>query len=309
MSDLLKEAIADAKVLRQTALSNAKLALEEAFTPNIKSMLSKQIQSEVDDDEAEDVEDEEEVEPDADLDIPEDEAPEEEEVEDFEDDDEIDEDEEIEIEDEDEDEDELDIESIIRELEDEDDDDEEDEEDEDDEVEDDDDEEIEIEEDEDSEDDEDEIDLEEILSLLEDDDDDDDDDEDFEIEEDEDVEVEDDDEIDEYKRTIKKLRSEINEVNLLNAKLLFTNKLFKKYNLNNDNKLKVVEMFDRAHNLREVKLVYATLHESFFGGKTKTKRITEGKASRLGGSTKPRKVIAEGSELANRFQKLAGIIK
>ena len=41
MDDLLKEAIADAKAVRETALENAKIALEEAFTPRLKSMLSK----------------------------------------------------------------------------------------------------------------------------------------------------------------------------------------------------------------------------------------------------------------------------
>ena len=46
MDDILKEAIADAKALRATALENAKIALEEAFTPRLKSMLSQKIQSE-----------------------------------------------------------------------------------------------------------------------------------------------------------------------------------------------------------------------------------------------------------------------
>ena len=45
MDDLLKEAIADAKAVRETAIENAKLALEEAFTPTIQSMLSKKLQS------------------------------------------------------------------------------------------------------------------------------------------------------------------------------------------------------------------------------------------------------------------------
>ena len=51
MDDLLKEAIADAKAVRETALENAKIALEEAFTPRLQSMLSKKIQSEMEDDE------------------------------------------------------------------------------------------------------------------------------------------------------------------------------------------------------------------------------------------------------------------
>ena len=55
MDDLLKEAIADAKAVRETALANAKMALEEAFTPRLQSMLSKKIQTELEDDEEEDV--------------------------------------------------------------------------------------------------------------------------------------------------------------------------------------------------------------------------------------------------------------
>ena len=97
----------------------------------------------------------------------------------------------------------------------------------------------------------------------------------------------------------------------MNAKLLYTNKLFKGYNLSNDQKLKIVETFDRAKNSREVKLVYSTLAESFAGktGSAVTK-INESKsiASKSVGSTKPKKVISEGNELADRFKKLAGII-
>jgi len=38
--DLLKEAIADAKTIKETAIANAKVALEEAFAPQLRSMLS-----------------------------------------------------------------------------------------------------------------------------------------------------------------------------------------------------------------------------------------------------------------------------
>ena len=67
MDDLLKDAIADAKAVRETALANAKIALEEAFTPRLQSMLSKKIATEMEDaDETEDAEergmDEEEAE-------------------------------------------------------------------------------------------------------------------------------------------------------------------------------------------------------------------------------------------------------
>ena len=47
MSNLLKEAIADAKAVRETAIANAKIALEEAFTPRLQSILSKKLQAEM----------------------------------------------------------------------------------------------------------------------------------------------------------------------------------------------------------------------------------------------------------------------
>jgi hypothetical protein len=126
-------------------------------------------------------------------------------------------------------------------------------------------------------------------------------------------------EIEEYRGAIKYLRDQINEVNLLNAKLLYTNKLFKQTNLNNEQKLKVIESFDLTKSVREAKIVYATLAESFnFGAKkaaepvkasATVKTITEGLASKAVASTKPTKptVLVEGAEMANRFKKLAGI--
>ena len=53
-SKLLKEAIADAKAVRETALANAKIALEEAFTPKLQSMLSKKLAEEIEGEEDED---------------------------------------------------------------------------------------------------------------------------------------------------------------------------------------------------------------------------------------------------------------
>ena len=116
--------------------------------------------------------------------------------------------------------------------------------------------------------------------------------------------------------TIKSLKSTINEVNLLNAKLLYANKLFRSYNLTNEQKVKVVENLDRTSSVREVKLVYATLAESmkFTGTERKVaakKTMTEGFASKPQATTAPAKeIIAESSnELANRFKQLAGIVK
>ena len=101
-------------------------------------------------------------------------------------------------------------------------------------------------------------------------------------------------------------------MNILNAKLLFTNKLFKEYVLNNNQKMKVVENFDRAQTFREIKLVYTTLAENFgTGSKINKKSIKEsaGGSSKGVGSTRPKKkIISEEKEVANRFKKLAGLI-
>jgi hypothetical protein len=116
-------------------------------------------------------------------------------------------------------------------------------------------------------------------------------------------------------KTIKSLQSTINEVNLLNAKLLFANKLFRAHNMTNEQKVKVIETLDRTKSVREVKLVYSTLAENFkytSSNKIAKKSIAEGIASKVVKSTKPsvqKQVISESVTVANRFKKLAGIIK
>ena len=111
--------------------------------------------------------------------------------------------------------------------------------------------------------------------------------------------------------TVKQLKSIINEVNLLNAKLLYTNKLFRNFELSENQKMKVIENFDRAGNPREVKLVFTTLAEAF--KKPQAKRVVkESFASRATTTTAPSRqttqVLSEGFELANRWKKLAGLL-
>ena len=112
---------------------------------------------------------------------------------------------------------------------------------------------------------------------------------------------------------IKSLKGTINEVNLLNAKLLYVNKLFRSFNLTNEQKSKVVETLDRTKNVREVKLVFSTIAESFkFGtgvAKKTTSKLTESYASKPAASTAPKQIIAEDNYASDRFKKLAGIIK
>ncbi len=376
-SKLLKEAIADAKAVRETAIANAKIALEEAFTPRLQSILSKKLQAEMEgEDEVEDkVEENNDVsseigggdnkqpavkanDADTDLsgiakqsgepgsevedydkvkDLNEEESEDEDkaEMKEAEGDDEHEEsmkegEDEMDMDDMDDesDDDELDLEAIIKELE------------------------AQIAEEEGEEEmpaeepavegeeapveepvaaepaveaeevpteepthEEEEIDLDEILREMGYGDD------EEKVEEAEEPAHDEEKEklqaeLKEAISTIKSLKSTINEVNLLNAKLLFANKLFRSYNLTNEQKVKVVENLDRTTSVREVKLVYATLAESmkFTGTERKVaakKTMTEGFASKPQATTAPKKeIIAESSnELANRFKQLAGIVK
>jgi hypothetical protein len=123
-------------------------------------------------------------------------------------------------------------------------------------------------------------------------------------------------ELEEAYKTIKSLQRTINEVNLLNAKLLFANKLFRAHNMTNEQKVKVIETLDRTKSVREVKLVFSTLAENFkytsTTNKVAKKTIKEGIASKVVKSTAPKAakaVIAESADFSNRFKKLAGIIK
>ena len=114
-------------------------------------------------------------------------------------------------------------------------------------------------------------------------------------------------ELDEAYSVIKSLKSELNEINLLNAKLLYTNKIFKAKNLNESQKVKVLSSFDKATTVGEVKLVFETLNE---GIKVKSNLIKEnlGRASKTTVTPNVKKPIVESNEAFLRMQKLAGII-
>jgi len=301
MTDLLKEAIADAKAVRATALANAKLALEEAFTPRIQSMLASKLAEEMEEEEMEDettVSEEEDMEVtnEGEEETADDSTMTEEDMEE--------------------------LEEILRELEGEDE--ETMSEEEDMEMEEGEEEEMTegYDEDEMTEGDDEEVDLEEVIrALREEDDMEMEDEDDMEIEEafmfeDEDMEEEEPAaepvaegrKLKEAYKVIGFLRKQINEVNLLNAKLLFSNKLFRNYELSESQKLRVIENFDRASNMREVKLVYTTICESMQRNRKKAAKMNESVASAPTRSTKPaQKVLNEGSDLASRWKKLAGL--
>lgn len=122
-----------------------------------------------------------------------------------------------------------------------------------------------------------------------------------------------------YKEAVNILRGRLQEVNLLNAKLLFTNKMFRKDSLTNEQKVRIVESFDRATTVREVKLVYTALVENLstatkvFNQASRKRVVAEGVASKATPSTAPKSEKAEGeviveNTVAKRLQQLAGIL-
>jgi hypothetical protein len=115
----------------------------------------------------------------------------------------------------------------------------------------------------------------------------------------------------EMEETINELRKELNEVNLLNAKLLYTNKIFKVKNLTESEKIKVLNTFDKAETVKEVKLVFETLNESFKTTTVKKNPIREslGSASKTISTATPKQPIIESNEAFARMQKIAGLRK
>jgi len=114
----------------------------------------------------------------------------------------------------------------------------------------------------------------------------------------------------EMEETISELRNELNEVNLLNAKLLYTNKIFKAKNLTESEKVKVLNTFDKAETVKEVKLVFETLAESFKAVAKKAPiKESLGSASRSMASTQTKQPIIEVNDAFARMQRLAGLRK
>ena len=118
-------------------------------------------------------------------------------------------------------------------------------------------------------------------------------------------------ELNEAKKALRKVKSELNEINLLNSKLLYVNRIFKSSDLDDDKKLRVVEALDKAESVKEAKLIYETIKGSFSITKNDptARSIKEnfGMASRAAGVAKAPMVITEADNMAARMQKLANI--
>jgi Arc/MetJ family transcription regulator len=118
-----------------------------------------------------------------------------------------------------------------------------------------------------------------------------------------------------YQHAVNELRSRLNEVNLLNSKLLYTNKMFRKEGLTNEQKVRIVESFDRATTVREVKLVYTAIVENLsvaaksLSNRAKGRKVVaEGLASKTTRTTAPKREVIVENTVAHRLKELAGII-
>ena len=117
-------------------------------------------------------------------------------------------------------------------------------------------------------------------------------------------------EINEIRKQAERLAQKVNETNLINAKLLYLNKIMNKHNLNEGQKVKVIAAFDRAASVKEAKIVFESLNGALVvktqGTKTSLKESL-GFASKAAGNSTKRQIIAEADVQVARWQKLAGI--
>jgi len=109
---------------------------------------------------------------------------------------------------------------------------------------------------------------------------------------------------------IQALKVELNEVNLLNAKLLYTNKIFKAKNLTEGKKVKVLKAFDKAKDVAQAKTIFETLSEGLLDKSPINESIKRGSASKASGlePKAAKQPIIESNDVYNRMRKLAGLI-
>ena len=109
---------------------------------------------------------------------------------------------------------------------------------------------------------------------------------------------------------VNELKTELNEVNLLNAKLLYTNKIFKAKNLTESKKVKVLKAFDKAKDVRQAKTIYETLQEGLIDKSSINESIRKGSASKASGlePKSQKQPIIESNAVYDRMRKLAGLI-
>jgi hypothetical protein len=129
------------------------------------------------------------------------------------------------------------------------------------------------------------------------------------LEDNDEANVEVNEELEEALAQVEELKAQLQETNLLNAKLLYVNKVFKGNNLTESQKANVIATFDKAETVKEVKLVFETVAESFTTKKEVVKESRGFASAAVGNAPSKPEVITEVSSQVMRMQKLAGIIK
>ena len=114
------------------------------------------------------------------------------------------------------------------------------------------------------------------------------------------------------KQIIQEMKSKMNDVNLLNARLFYTNKILESKELNTRQKDRIVESLANAKTIEETKLVYQTLKESVGSTKeTAPKSLVEtvNRTRSLVLSAQKREEKKEAAPMYENWKKLAGIKK
>lgn len=113
-------------------------------------------------------------------------------------------------------------------------------------------------------------------------------------------------ELEESKKLVNQLKTQLSEVNLLNSKLIYVNKVFKTTNLTESKKVAVINAFDRATSVKEVENTFKTIKESITSTPTKPLHENRSFASKAAGVAE-KQIITESTDFVARMQKLAGI--
>jgi len=129
------------------------------------------------------------------------------------------------------------------------------------------------------------------------------------LEDNDEANVEVNEELEEALAQVEELKTQLQETNLLNAKLLYVNKVFKGNNLTESQKANVIATFDKAETVKEVKLVFETVAESFTTKREVVKESRGFASAAVGNAPSKPEVITEVSSQVRRMQQLAGIIK
>jgi len=112
-------------------------------------------------------------------------------------------------------------------------------------------------------------------------------------------------------RQVARLQTQLNEMNIFNAKLLYANKLMQNKNLSTKQQRAIVEAMDSAKTVREAKLLYSSLTASMKKGKKTTLAESATKGQLLGASSRSTRSAApanNGAEV-DRWATLAGLKK